>query len=272
LIDSRSPTRLRSPVVISVPHAGLEYPASRANLGRLPRESFLRDVDYEIHLMWENAAKSFELPFVRSRVHRYAIDLNRAEDQYSRLSVEGAGEPGAEPQKTLFWYESTRGEKLLERPLKPEEARALLDAVWRPYRAWIERELARAKRQFGFAILIDGHSMPSLGTGFHADPGRRRADIVPGDCHGRACARAILEASREAAEALGLSYRPNDPYSGGGITQAFGRPAEGLHALQIEANRGVYMNEATWELDRGGLAKLQAFADALVSRLVGLRL
>lgn len=236
---------LALPIVVSVPHAGLRVPELRKDLMMLPRAVFLRDVDYRIDEIWCPLAQELDLSFAKSEVHRYAIDLNRASTQVEGHSVQGLARDEAQKKKGLFWIESTRGESLGGdvpfAPLPPDVHASLVAAIHAPYYAFLRSELERVRAKFGYAILIDGHSMPSKGTSFHADPNGVRADLVPGDDKGRACAPGILNAAVETAAAHGFSLRPNDPYSGGNITRHFGRPADGIHALQIEVNRRVYM-------------------------------
>ncbi len=248
--DFFSHSRSRSltlPIVISVPHAGLRVPEIRKELMQLPRSVFLRDVDYRIDEIWRPLADELDLSFIKSEVHRYAIDLNRAPTQVEGHSVQGLPKDEAKKPKGLFWIESTRGESLGGSapfaPLSREVYTSLVDAIHTPYYAFIHEELERVKARFGYAIFIDGHSMPSKGTSFHADPNSIRADLVPGDDQGRACAPAVLQAAMETAATHGFSMRPNDPYSGGNITRHFGRPADGIHALQIEVNRHVYLRD-----------------------------
>lgn len=248
----------KTPVLVSVPHSGLAIPEIRNELMMLPERVFFRDVDFEIHRMWDEPCAEHDVSFIKCNVHRYAIDLNRRADQ-----------------KTLIWTSSTREEplapqgKVFAAP-SPETIERLIDQVWRPYYLAVQNELDEIKRQFGFAILIDGHSMPSQGTTFHADPGGLRADIVPGDNKGLSCAPILLEAALETAKTLNFSATPNKPYSGGNITQHFGRPQEGLHALQIEINRALYIENEESETKRvkeEGLARLKNLADSLLKCL-----
>lgn len=238
---------LPSPIVISVPHAGLRVPETRKELMMLPRAVFLRDVDYRIDEIWRPLADELDLSFVKSEVHRYAIDLNRASTQVEGHSVQGLPRDDAAKRKGLFWIESTRGESLGGdipfAPLPKNVYTSLVEAIHAPYYAFIREELERVRAKFGYAILVDGHSMPSKGTNFHADPNGVRAELVPGDDKGRACAPEVLDAALQTAAKNGFSMRPNDPYSGGNITRHFGRPADGIHAIQIEVNRQVYMRD-----------------------------
>ena len=248
----------KTPVLVSVPHAGLAIPELRKELMMLPETVFFRDVDFEIHRMWDEVCAKRDISFIKCHVHRYAIDLNRRADQ-----------------KNLIWTSSTRQEPLAPQGSSfetPELAtiQKLIQQIWNPYYLAIQNELNEIKNQFGFAILIDGHSMPSRGTAFHADPGGRRADVVPGDNKGQSCAPILLQAVLDSAKSLGLSAVPNQPYSGGNITQHFGRPQEGFHALQIEINRSIYIESEeaeTKQIKDEGLIRLKNLADSLLEHL-----
>ncbi len=108
----------------------------------------------------------------------------------------------------------------------------------RPYHRVLTQLVAAAKARFGYAVLLDLHSMPQL-------PGERLPDLVLGDGFGRACANPLPQAASRAAQGNGLSVARNYPYAGGFITQHYGRPAAGLHALQLEFARPLYMDEVT---------------------------
>ncbi|MBS1984668.1 MAG: N-formylglutamate amidohydrolase, partial [Bdellovibrionales bacterium] len=258
---------LRSPLVVSVPHAGLRVPELRKDLMMLREEIFLCDVDFEIHRMWQTAAETLDLSFIKCEVHRYAIDLNRRSDQRGEA-------------KGLIWTQSTHGAPLTPDGspfvLPPEaDIQELIRDIWTPYYAFIQGELDRAREKFGWALLIDGHSMPSQGTSFHADPGGARADIVPGDHRGRACDARILQSTLAAAAAAQFSATPNSPYSGGNITQYFGQPQRHQHALQIEINRARYIENETGvpkRLNDAGLERLKVWAEQLLRELQRLQL
>lgn len=260
------------PLVLSVPHAGLEIPPERPDLKNLRREVLLRDVDFEVPRFWETAARQLDIPMIVAGAHRYAIDLNRGDDQVDARSVEGHPTPEGTHPKGLFWLTTTRLEALLEKPMPMAAYRSLVENIWKPYREFLRTELEAARKKFGFAILIDCHSMPSKGTAYHVDGARARADIVPGDVSGSSCDPRLLAACVTAATQAGLSVAPNDPYKGGGITQSFGRPADNIHALQIEVNRRIYMNEEKFTLDGSGTAKIQSFARDFLDRALKLRL
>jgi N-formylglutamate amidohydrolase len=126
--------------------------------------------------------------------------------------------------------------------------------------------MARGLSRFGRVALIDCHSMPSVGGPMDRDPGRRRADFVLGDCHGQACAPALIAAAEAHLKRAGFAVVRNDPYAGGHITRHYGKPRLGRHALQIEINRALYMDE-TRIAKTAGFAPLRDAMAALVAAL-----
>jgi N-formylglutamate amidohydrolase len=126
--------------------------------------------------------------------------------------------------------------------------------------------LTATRTRFGSCLLIDCHSMPSVGGPMERDAGRSRVDFVLGDCHATSCANAAINRAESVLRDLGYAVARNSPYSGGFITQHYGRPADHLHALQIEVNRALYMDEAS--ISRGpGFGALAARLKMLVGAL-----
>jgi N-formylglutamate amidohydrolase len=107
--------------------------------------------------------------------------------------------------------------------------------------------MQETRERFGGCLLIDCHSMPSVGGQSERDLGRARVDFVLGDCFGASCADAVTAAAETHLRKEGVNVRRNNPYSGGYVTQHYGRPTEGIHVLQIEINRSIYMDEQTLE-------------------------
>ena len=221
--------------------------------------------------MWESVTRDLDVSLVRARYHRYTVDLNRFLDQVDSTSVQGSPLPPETHPKGLIWYRATDGHSLgpdgVFSPLSQESFGLLAKEIYIPYHRALEEELARVKTKHGFAILIDGHSMPSRGSVLHADSGALRADLVPSDRDGQTCKPALMKLFCERAASHGFSVRPNDPYKGGGITQRFGRPLDKIYSLQIEVNRALYMDEQNFELKASGLERLQALARDFLSAI-----
>ncbi len=141
------------------------------------------------------------------------------------------------------------GEAIYGHKLRFAEAEERIRRCWEPYHAALRGSVQRTLVQFGVCLLIDCHSMPSLGqaTG---------ADFVLGDAHGTSCSPEIVTRTETCLRRLGYSVKRNDPYAGGYVTRQYGRPREQVHALQIEIARGLYMDERRIE-PHAGFAKLQ---------------
>ena len=132
--------------------------------------------------------------------------------------------------------------------LSVEEGLSRIEQVYRPYHANLRRIIAQTHVQFGKAILIDCHSMPA---NVRVGGGSRRPDIIIGDRYGASGAHDLSRAAVSFLSGLGYHVVRNKPYAGGFITEHYGRPARGLHALQIEINRGLYVDEASLEKTAG---------------------
>jgi N-formylglutamate amidohydrolase len=130
------------------------------------------------------------------------------------------------------------------------EAERRVSVVYKPYHQALTRLLDRTRAQFGCSVLIDCHSMPSCG-GSWGDMPIKSAGAVPGfilgDRYGRSCHGEVLVAAQQALAAQGYRVVRNDPYSGGFNTRHYGVPREGRHALQIEINRALYMDENSYQ-------------------------
>jgi N-formylglutamate deformylase len=253
-----------TPVVLSVPHAGI---ATTGFADELAAGLDVRcDADLLVDGLYQVAEGdrgAWGGPYVVATLSRFVCDMNRDPDDVSRLAVPEHPRPGNADGRGFVWTVTTDGSPALARPLSLAawEARRLVHAT---YHAAITAALTAAKRQFGFAVLVDGHSMPSVGRTGHKDTGRTRADVVPGDRDGTSCSPALSEAVRRHFEADGFTVAFNNPYRGGFITSHHGRPHEGIHAIQIELRRDLYMNETTFAPKPEGFARLQrSLADLL---------
>ncbi len=262
------------PIVVDVPHAGEWIPEEIAEEMVVGDRLLRRDLDLYVDRFWADAPRE-GAPLVASNVSRYVIDLNRAADDVSPEAVEGGEkiyEPGYYQERGVVWRETTGGTAVMDEPLTPEAFERRLEAIYRPYHRALTDEIERTRREFGHCILVDGHSMPSTGRQGHSDPGRRRADIVPGDVDGASCARTVRWTVEQHYRDHGYSVRSNDPYQGGWITRHYGEPARDVHAIQIEVNRDLYMDEETFEIKEAGLEKLREVCRGVLRELADLDL
>jgi len=250
-----------SPVVISVPHAGRDYPLALRSALRVPLEALTVLEDRHVDAL-AHAARIGETMLVQ-RPARAWIDLNRAETDRDPKIDEGVS-PTTQPIESpklksglgLIPRRAGRAGDMMRRRLSNEEVIARIRADHRPYHAALGTALAAARARFGVAVLVDLHSMPPPGL----------ADIVFGDRFGRTAAARYVHRIEAEAEAAGLAHALNTPYSGGHILERHADPARGIHAIQIEWSRARYL-DAALDLPGAGLASaartLRAMIDAL---------
>ncbi len=239
----------RVPLVFASPHSGQDYPPEFVAASRLTALSLRRSEDAFVDQLF-SAAPGMGAPLLRAHFPRVYIDPNREPfeldpgmfdaplpDFVNTASPRVGGGLGTIAKVVA------NGEEIYRDKLNFEQARRRIEAHYFPYHATLQHLLERTRRRFGCYLLVDCHSMPSIGGPMDADPGLRRLDIVLGDCHGTSCAPAVTAVAENALRGQGFTVRRNVPYAGGYTTRHYARPKEGLHALQIEVNRSLYMDE-----------------------------
>jgi N-formylglutamate amidohydrolase len=253
-----------TPVVLSVPHAGVGTGGFEGALS--PALDVRCDADLHVDRLYRVEGSAAPETFLAARLSRFVCDLNRHPDDVSPEAVPEHQAPRNTDGRGFIWAVTTAGVPALARPLALDEWRARA-AVHAAYHDAIAQALRRARDRFGFAVLVDGHSMPSRGRAGHKDPGRVRADVVPGDRDGTSCAPSLSRLVGEHFAARGYSVAFNDPYKGGFITTHHGRPADHIHAIQIELRRDLYMNETTYDLVEPGFTRLSETLAELLEAL-----
>jgi N-formylglutamate amidohydrolase len=257
------------PVVLNSPHSGSHYPDAFLAASRLDKTTIRRSEDSYVDQLMLPAAR-LGAPLLMANFPRAWLDVNREPYEldpkmfagslptYANVrSVRVAGGLG-----TIARIVS-ESEEIYAAPLPVADALARIDAVYKPYHRTLRQLVVGTRATFGLVVLIDCHSMPSTVRGGH---GRMRPDIVLGDRYGSSCASEITDFAAQVLGRLGYSVNRNKPYAGGFITEHYGQPSRGQHAMQIEINRQLYMNERT--LDRTpGFERLQADLASLVREL-----
>lgn len=242
------PEKQTLPIVVDVPHAGEWIPEEVAEEMVVGDQTLRRDLDLYVDEIWMDAPK-FGATLIYSKVSRYVVDLNRAADDVSPRTVVGAEKierPGYYHDRGVVWRTTTDGTPVMASAMSANAFRRRIELFHAPYHRAIREEIDRVVELFGYCILVDGHSMPSMGRSGHSDPGTRRADIVPGDVNGTSCGYAVTQLVEKHYKSAGYSVKANKPYVGGWITRSFGNPSKNVHAIQIELNRDLYMNESTF--------------------------
>jgi N-formylglutamate amidohydrolase len=239
-----------APCVVGVPHAGRRYPLPFLRQSRLSAHALRRSEDAFVDLL-AAAAPALGAPLLVAHFPRSYLDVNREPYELDPRMFEGrlppfvnarsmrvAGGLGTVPRVV------GDGQDIYARKLCASEATERIDTLYKPYHAALRALVARTRQMFGRCILIDLHSMPSAGLEREAGA---RPDVVLGDRFGTSAAPAIVESAERALRAAGFTVNRNKPYAGGHITEHYGQPAGQIHAVQIEINRSLYMNEAAIE-------------------------
>jgi N-formylglutamate amidohydrolase len=275
VIEILAPATQTVPLVFSSPHSGRDYPAEFLAQSRLDPLTLRRSEDSYVDELFA-AAPEHGAPLLRALFPRVFVDPNREmfELDPAMFSEPLPAEANPNSPRVAAGLGSiarvvASGEEIYARKLTLAEAQTRLDRYWRPYHAAIEELLAVSRRRFGHVLLIDCHSMPSVGGPMERDAGDHRLDFVLGDCHGRSCAPALTDHVEAILRTEGFRVERNAPYAGGYVTQHYGRPAEAIHTLQIEVNRALYMNEADYQR-RPGFAALQRAIARLIAQLAQL--
>jgi N-formylglutamate amidohydrolase len=270
--DILSPPSQTMAAVFASPHSGSDYRAEFLRDSRLDLLTLRRSEDCFMDQIF-GGTPTFGAPLIRALFPRAFIDPNRepfeldpdmfedALPDYANChSLRVAGGIGTVARVVAS------GEEIYGRKLRFADIAARINAYYRPYHRALQRLIEATRAQFGHCLLVDCHSMPSVGGPMDRDPGRARVDIVLGDGFGTACAPAITE--RIDALFTGLGYRVacNAPYSGGYTTTHYGRPEANVHAVQIEFNRALYMDEHRF-VPVAGMAQLIAHVNALITTL-----
>jgi N-formylglutamate amidohydrolase len=242
-IDPRGP---ETPIVVEIPHAGLESAAPFLEPLQAPARSIARDADLYVDALYAEAPEEGATVLV-ARTSRYVIDVNRGEGDVDAEVVEGA-RSDVRLHHGLVWRTTSDGEPALSRRLSPRELEERLDLVWRPYHRELAAIVDQKRARFGIAVVLAAHSMPSIDRGPRRDnieSVRSRADVVPGTRGRRSAAARFIDGVEEHAVAQGWTVRHDDPYAGGFTTQHYGRPSEAVHAVQVELSRRLYLDEVT---------------------------
>jgi N-formylglutamate deformylase len=262
----KSPSAVAIPVLVEVPHAGLIVPEAVEDELSAPQDALLRDADIFVDELYEHAP-SLGAALLSARVSRYVVDLNRAQDDFDSATVSDHPTLAGTQPRGVVWRATTDGRPVLKRPLTFAALKNRLARYYVPYHAALQTTLEELRASFGFAVLLAAHSMPSRGRSLHVDAGVRRADVVPGT-RGRTSADArVIDLVDAHFRAAGLRVRHDDPYKGGFSTVHYGRPDKAFHAIQIELNRALYVDEDTFIKRPAEFAQLQGVLDSLVTKL-----
>lgn len=246
------------PFLVSIPHSGEKVPSQAYWLEGLPEPLLMCDVDRYVDVLYEPALNHLHIPYVKTEWHRYAGDLNRLPDDVDETSVQGHKNKAGSFSRGFLWTITTTEQPLMKVPTSPENHQSLVKLIYEPFHASL-RQLYENHQKNGFKTIyhLDAHSMPSVGTRQHRDPGEKRADIVVSDSLGKSCSPAYRDLVIAAYCTAGFKVGYNWPYVGGRVTEAYGDPANGHEVLQVEMSRNLYMDEITKKIKPELVASVQ---------------
>jgi N-formylglutamate amidohydrolase len=256
-------------LVFASPHSGRLYPDDMMAAAALDAHAIRRSEDAHVDELIA-AAPELGASVIAARFARAYIDVNREpfELDPAMFADELPDFARARTARVAAGLGAiarvvSEGQEIYARKLTFAEARTRIEQAHRPYHAALERLIGEAHAAHGYAVLIDWHSMPSAA----ARAGRERGcDVVLGDRFGAACAGLLTQTAERALEGLGYRVTRNSPYAGGYTTEHYGRPARRTHALQIEINRALYLDEATLT-PTSGFQRLKGDLEALTQAL-----
>lgn len=269
------PAERASPVVFASPHSGRLYPGDMMAASALDAAAIRRSEDALVDRLVEGAPAA-GVALLSARYARAYMDVNREpyELDAAMFSDELPTFAQARTARVAAGLGSIarvvgEGQEIYRRKLTFAEARRRIETVHGPYHDTLARLLAETRRRRGRVVLVDWHSMPAAAAaeGARMVNGERRGpDIVLGDRYGAACAPLVTAVVERELTAMGYQVERNRPYAGGWTTEHYGAPAKGVHALQIEINRVLYLDETTLE-PHAGYERLRRDLDRLTRAL-----
>jgi N-formylglutamate deformylase len=265
VLDFQAPEQGRTPVLVEVPHAGLAIPEPLREEILATEEVRKRDADLYVDELFA-LAPSAGAALLSAQISRYVADLNRAPDDVELTPEDSAPGAAQRQPRGVVWRVTTDGRPVLRTPLDAGALSQRIALYHSPYHARLRAELEATRRQFGYVILVAGHSMPSAVRRGTRDS-ERRADIVPGSLGRTSTDPRVIDLVERHFREAGLSVRHDEPYRGGFTTAHYGRPGQGQHAIQIEINPALYIDEQTCERKPDSMARLQLLLRDLLIQL-----
>jgi len=265
----RQPSSRVLPLVLASPHSGAEYPSGFLAASRLDPLTLRRSEDSFVDDLF-GAAPKLGAPLLAARFPRAYLDVNREAWELdptmfsdSLPNYVNSRSPRVRMGLGTIARVVASGEEIYARKLAFAEARRRVEALYYPYHRALRGLVEETEAVFGGYLLIDCHSMPSAASAVGAEAA---ADFVLGDCHGASCAPRIVEAARAFLAERDFTVAINAPYAGGFTTGHYGSPRRARHAVQIEINRALYMDERRFR-KKPGFNRLAADMTALIAHL-----
>ncbi len=267
------PTERSGPLMFNSPHSGCVYPRAFLTASRLDLATLRRSEDCFVDELVAGVVPR-GYPLMRAHFPRCYVDVNREPYELDPRMFEGRLPSFANTRSMrvaggLGTVARVVGDaqEIYDRRISVNDALRRIESLYKPYHRALRRVFTRVHRDFGAAILIDCHSMPST-TGGGKDE-RPRADVVLGDRYGTSCVPAVSETIESTLRPFGYAVSRNKPYAGGFITEHYGNPAAGLHTIQLEINRGLYMDERRFERS-ADFARLAGHMEMMAERVAAI--
>jgi N-formylglutamate amidohydrolase len=261
-------------LVFNSPHSGNVYPPAFLAAARLEIAQLRRSEDSFVDELFGGVVRR-GFPLMRAHFPRCYIDVNREPYELDPRMFDGRLPSFANTRSMrvaggLGTVARVVGDaqEIYNQRIPVDDALRRIEGLYKPYHRALRRLVTRVHRDFGTAILIDCHSMPSIAGSRDERP---RADIVLGDRYGTSCVAAVADTVEAALTGAGYSVSRNKPYAGGFITEHYGNPPAGLHAIQLEINRALYMDERRFE-PIASFGRLAAHLEMLAERLAAIPL
>jgi N-formylglutamate amidohydrolase len=271
-IEILAPPDLLSPLVFASPHSGSYYPPDFVTAAALELSILRKSEDCYVDELFADTP-NLGAPLLRALYPRAYLDVNREPyeldpemfDQSLPAFVNSTSARVAAGLGTIARIVATRRE-IYRHKLPFAEAERRINGIYKPYHRALRELITRAWQRFGFCILIDCHSMPSTGLPMELHSDERPIDMVLGDRSRLSCAALVTDTVDGILTGMGYRVTRNNPYAGGFTTQHYGDPANGIHAIQIEINRAIYVDETTLQR-RVGFAKLKSDLSTMIRHM-----
>ncbi len=244
--QTKVPDQDTSCVVFASPHSGSTYPSDMMCKTVLSDEQVRSSEDAFVDRLFD-CAPAFGARFIKASAPRAYVDLNRSSDELDPALIEGVRLRGHNPRVAsglgVIPRVVANGRAIYRGKIQLREAQERLERYWHPYHHQLQALLDDAHNHHGQSVLIDCHSMPHEAVESVARSGVRRPDVVLGDRFGAAASGDVVDRVEAAFAAQGFRVARNAPFAGAYIAQAYGRPSRGQHAVQVEIDRALYMDE-----------------------------
>lgn len=264
------PARRMSPLIFASPHSGRDYSAGFLAQVALDRWSIRSSEDAFVDQLFD-MAPDLGAPLLAARAPRAFIDLNRAADELDPGVIEGIARAPHNPRISSGLGVIPRvvagGRAIYRGKLALAEAESRIRRFWHPYHQALAALVEETRAAFGQAVLIDCHSMPHEAIEAHTRPGHARPEVVLGDRYGATAGREVMDRVEAAFASAGLRVGRNAPFAGAYVAQAYGRPSRGVHVVQVEIDRALYMDEVRVE-PLAGFAGFRDLIAGVVAELV----